>query len=293
MHDILLGSPEGETARTGTVERFEVGGSVFWWLLPGDVPGSLDDAVSLDGHAVVSPCAYVRESISAALEVVATHPWAMELLRTYVTTFALTEQSAEGGSPLITSCSLPDFPLCVFFSQRAFVHIPPRSVASAPSARLAAENLYHEAVHQAVNHTLLSRELLVPGYSSSTSPKIPIYWRKTAGEERNREWELDRVLHAAAVYCHLMHWRLAELSSAELTPEERAMISQASEESVSALRTLCVALTDHIDYFTSEGALFVGRLVEASAQRSSLLEAWLHKRPVDEGAQNQALPAYE
>ena len=176
---------------------------------------------------------------------------------------------------MITSCSLPDFPLCVFLSPRAFVHIPPVSIHPEPAARLAAENLYHEAVHQAVNHHILVGNVMGPDYSSATSPKIPIYWRKTASEGRNRAWELDRVLHAAAVYCHLLQWRWHELTDPALPDEVRATVAAASAESVGALESLCQALVDNIGHFTSQGSLFVGRLVAAAEMRSQVMSALL------------------
>ncbi|WP_031508834.1 hypothetical protein [Streptomyces megasporus] len=272
LHDLLLKQPPKSTVGAGRTEPFTAGGHVFWWLGPRDGAGRLDSAVGLAGHRVVWPDDDVRAGIAAALDLIATRPWAMDLVSTYVTTFALAETERSGTRKgLITSCSLPDFPLCVFFSPRVFVHIPPLSIHPVDSVRMAAENLYHEAVHQAVNYQLLAHDILVPEYDSARSPKIPIYWRQSAGEKRNRAWELDRVLHAASVYCHLLHWRYCELVDPTLDAEERKTVINATTDSIGALKSLCDALSEHIDYFTSEGALLVGRLIEAAETRTEVM----------------------
>ncbi|MGN9793385.1 hypothetical protein ACTMTU_20110 [Streptomyces sp. OZ13] len=275
LHDVLLGRPPGTTPAFGRTERFRAAGRDFWWLTPSDASGDLDEQVGLSGHRIARPDEALRSGIVSALEHIASRPWALELVTTYVTTFALAETRDPGGRRLLTSCSLPDFPLCVFLSPRVFVHIPPVSIHPEPSARLAAENLYHEAVHQAVNHQLLVHGIMTPDYSSDTSPKIPIYWRRTASEDRNRAWEIDRVLHAAAVYCHLLQWRYHELTDPSLTEAERTTVAAASAESVGALDSLCQALAENIVHFTSEGALFVGRLVAAAEIRSQVMSSLL------------------
>jgi hypothetical protein len=125
-----------------------------------------------------------------------------------------------------------------------------------------------------------SRGVLSADYSSSTSPKVPIYWRRSAQDERNRAWELDRVLHATAVYCHLLRWRFVELAHAPITPGDRTTIEEAAGESIAALRALCTALTDHIRYLTAEGGLFVGRLIELSRTRAAEVEKLLQKKSI-------------
>ncbi|WP_328842634.1 hypothetical protein [Streptomyces sp. NBC_00258] len=279
LHEALRGKPTGSMG-AGEIRVFRAGQREFWWLGPAareglDGAADLDSAVDLTGHHIVWPTHDLAQGVSGALDLIATRPWAMSLVATFITTFAMAT-TPDGVRGRITSCSLPDFPLCVFLSDRAFVHIPPLSVSTTGSIRLVAENIYHEAVHQSVNHQLLTRPIFLPGYSSATSPKIPIYWRTSAGNEtRNRAWELDRVLHAAAVYCHLLHWRYAELADPKTDPEHRRFVAEATRESLGALAILCEALTEHIGHFTAEGALMVGRLVEASRQRSALLDATL------------------
>jgi hypothetical protein len=276
LHDALLGRETGATMATARLKQFRAAGRDFWWLSGDDSSDALSAQVDLPGHRLVLPDSETERSVISAIEHIASRPWAMELVGTFISTFAFTEPAdVRDSRRLITSCSLPDFPLCVFFSERALVHIPPLTISSQPSVRLLAENLYHESVHQAVNYQLLSSRVLVPSYSSETSPKIPIYWREEAGEQRNRAWELDRVLHAAAVYCHLLAWRYHELRDPDLPAEDRAVIAAASVDAVGATRALCDALTTHISYFTSAGALLVGRLVEAGQTRSAVLSALL------------------
>lgn len=239
---------------------------------------ALDAAVAL-GHHIEWPTGQVESGIVRALEAIAAREWAMSLVGSFVATFALAVRPEPDQTGPITSCSLPDFPLCVFFSPRAFVHIPPLGIYPEWSWRLAAENIYHEAVHQSVNHQLLTRPVLVPEYSSVTSPKIPIYWRSGPGNaERNREWELDRVLHAAAVYCQLMRWRYAELTDPTADEAYAAFLAEVAGESIGALGTLCAALAEHISHFTPEGAMMVGRIIEASELRSAVLTMVIESR---------------
>jgi hypothetical protein len=269
LHDVLHGRADSATADSAITERFFVAEREFHWLLPA-TSSALWEKVALTGHRLVLPDAVQRQSIIGGLEHLATRPWAFDLVAKYVTTIAFVE--SEPGTPVITSCSLPDFPLCVFISERVARHIPPSTVTPTPHARLAAENLYHESVHQAVNHLLLSRQLFRPGYSSATSPKVPIYWRQTDSQTRNRAWELDRVLHATAVYCHLLQWRAVELCDTALHGPSREAVAEAAAEAVGAVRSLAGALMEHTDQFTGEGAVFIGRLVEASTMRADLLD---------------------
>ncbi|MET9231606.1 hypothetical protein [Lentzea sp. NPDC003310] len=278
LHDVLLRRPDATSVADAITEPFTVAGREFHWLLPATA-SRLWDEVGLTGHRLVLPGDDQRATIVAALEFLASRPWAFDLVAKYVTTLAFVESDSD--ADLITSCSLPDFPLCIFFSARAARHVPPVTVTDFPSARLMAENIYHESVHQSVNHLLLTRKVFKPGYSSTTSPKVPIYWRQTASRTRNRAWELDRVLHAAAVYSQLLQWRTAELRADDISEREGEAVRQASKDAVGAVRSLAAALTEHCEHFTSSGALFVGRLVESATLRAELLEHLLRRAALD------------
>jgi hypothetical protein len=126
-------------------------------------------------------------------------------------------------------------------------------VGAKPSARFLAENFYHEAVHQLVNAHLLFGRLVPEDFSSETSPKIPISWRATASP-RNREWEIDRVLHAAVVYESMIGYRAAQLTDPTIHPWERAAFEEANAIAVPNLSFLATSLRQHTGALTDEGA---------------------------------------
>lgn len=204
--------------------------------------------------------------IRDALTIIASRTDCMALVRKAITTFAVLEwvPSDSSDEPQLTSCSLPDVPLCAFLTERASRHIPPLTLAEAPSPRHTAENIYHEAVHQMVNVKLLTEGLLPEDYDAQTGPRVPIYWRADS-IERNRQWELDRVLHAAAVYVHLLDWRARELADcATLSESESTAIRSSGETAIESVRHLLRALHEQIDAFTPRGGLFIGKLAEAA-----------------------------
>lgn len=255
-------------------ESFIAAGHRFHWLLP-ETSGRAWDAIGLTGHALTSPSPAIRDGISEAIELIAGRSWAMDLVGRYLVSIAVVESVDESQYGMVTSCSLPDFPLATFISSRAFVHIPPLSVG-AWSTRHCAENLFHESVHQAVNHLLLTKPIFIDDYDSAISPRVEISWRATAQEERNRAWEIDRVLHAACVYSHLLRWRAAELTSSALSEEETHLITEACAMTVPALQELSAGLLEHIGWFTPTGGVFVGRLVQTIASQIDALDDAVH-----------------
>lgn len=237
-----------------------VGGATFHVLV------DLDDVswhdIALNGHRLMADRApELLDDIEASLRLLSTRPPAWQLVQRFIVTLVpvQADETLFEAPRLLTSCSLPEYPLAVFLSPLARRHIPPLSLAKQPSVRLLAENLFHESVHQVVNYEILTGGLLPEEYDSSTSPKIPIFWRQEdAG--RNKAWELDRVLHAAAVYSQLLWWRESELRSGELTHEEQITILEATVAGLQSAEYLVNALTDHVDLLSPRGALFVGRL---------------------------------
>lgn len=228
--------------------------------------------IGLRGHRLAAEPTAAIDVLRKALELIAGRPNAIDLVHRFVTTFVWVEGLPDRGSePALTSCSLPDLPLAAFISNTALRHIPPTTVADVPSVRYLAENVYHEAVHQYVNYRILTEGLFVDHYDSRSSPKIPIAWRSRS-VARNRAWELDRVLHAATVYAQLLDWRWHELATGTLTEDERTSISAAARDAVEASRFLAEALTQHVEWFTPHGALFVGRLVQSVEQRARLVD---------------------
>ena len=270
LHDSMLGRATDDVFEKIATESFTVGELEFNWLLSSTAPDGWKE-VGLSGHRLITPSQELRTRVQASILHLARREYALGLVGKYITTFALVECLDLSKMNRITSCSLPDYPLCVFFSERIFEHIPPSSVGR-PSIRLGAENIFHEAVHQSVNHLILTEGIFHQDYDAATSPRVPIFWRKDAREDRNKEWEIDRVLHAAAVYSHLLQWRYYELLDESLTADERNIITTAAVESIDAVRSLSSGLVKHIEFFTPKGALFVGRLVESIGARSVVLE---------------------
>ncbi|RAG80678.1 hypothetical protein DN069_36905 [Streptacidiphilus pinicola] len=294
IHDHLL-RRERPTSREGAESHpFEVAGERFWWVTPvGDE--RLSEEVALQGHRVVTPHALMRRAVVDALGVLAEAPWAFAMVRTYITSFAQVELvRPEAGQRPVTSCSLPDIPLCVFFSRSALRHVPPLSVSTHDSVHLLAENLYHEAVHQYVNHQIITDAVLLDSYDSRTSPMVDIAWRRKP-DGSPQQWQVDRVYHAAMVYGHLTAWRLRALRQVELDEPTRRTVRQAAHDSLAALTDLLGALQRHIDVFSTTGALRVGELIGAAQIFNEALAITLHAedrsgpdaapgRPVESGA---------
>ncbi|MEV8213184.1 HEXXH motif-containing putative peptide modification protein [Leifsonia sp. NPDC077715] len=272
IHNRLIGR-ERFSSDEFAVSPLVVNGHEFYWLNP-PAPDTCAK-VGLRGHRIVGDTSGRLETLRAALEIIGMRAQALELVRTFITTFGWVEPADDGSSePLLTSCSLPDLPLMAFVSDMADRHIPPLTVAAEGSPRLLAENIYHESVHQLVNFRILSEDLFRPDYDSRRSPLVPIAWRRTS-IKRNQDWPLDRVLHAASVYSQLLDWRLHELRSDILTGTERAAIEKAAVDSLESATFLSAALCENIDWFTPAGALFVGRLAQSAEQRVRMLSDML------------------
>ncbi|GIH98191.1 hypothetical protein [Planobispora takensis] len=260
IHDLMLGRDDRRTRAGAEAHPFDVAGERFWWIHPsGD--GDLNREVGLEGHRVTSPDEPIRRRVHEALTALSGVPWAFAMVRTYITSFALIEldEHAAGQRP-ITSCSLPDIPLCMFFSRVALKHIPPLSVSLEESVLLLAENIYHESVHQHVNHQIITEGVFTGDYDSRTSPLVDISWRKKS-DGSPQQWQLDRVFHAAMVYGHLIAWRLRILRHGGTDDLTRRTIHQASVDSLTVVSELSAALQAHASAFSSTGAMRVGELI--------------------------------
>lgn len=238
-------------------------------LTNNELPEDAWRSVGLDHHIPLTMDEATRGRLIAALGLVAANPKSAGLFGNFVRSIIFV--GVEPGGRLITSCSVPDMPFAVFISERAFRHIPPTSVSERSSAYLGAENLYHEAVHQAVSFALINLGLLPPEYRSETSPRVPIFWREEDVEERNTAWELDRVLHAATVYAHLVPWRNDLIKSGDLSIDDDGLTRAALRDAIPALSALLDALDEHREHFSQAGRLFIDEL--ASSTRPALAEA--------------------
>ena len=186
-------------------------------------------------------------------------------------TFQIHQEDFKGQDSQITSSSFPVLPLCVFISDKALHHIPPNSISQEPSYRFLAENLYHEAVHQAVNMNLLIHEIFIEDYDSAKSPKVEIPWRYNQ-VKRNQYWELDRTFHATVVYSQVIQYRLAQLNDLNLIPFEREAFEEATKAGIEAATYLSQSLLNNKQYFTEKGAELIEDLaleIEKVSQRVS------------------------
>ncbi|MGE0762963.1 MAG: hypothetical protein AB7N80_06770 [Bdellovibrionales bacterium] len=159
-----------------------------------------------------------------------------------------------GEDERITSASFPNWPGCVFISNKALVHIPPNTLFSAPSTWALAENLYHEAIHQEINQSILRGEILSDDFDARTAPKVHITWRKHQ-ENRNQFWELDRCYHAAGVYAGLLNWRRQLLATAGAEDLDLERVTHAAQEGQKSFEFLIERLSqsENARYFTATG----------------------------------------
>lgn len=212
LHLKLLGKDKNidDIERFSEGDKFIVNDSEFWWVYPKG-NSFFNEEVALENHSLIEPDDYIRESTIEALKIISKFDWAFSVVKNYSPAFGFLKLNETRARP-ITSCSVPDFPTVSFFSSVALRHIPPLSVNEFDSVYILAENIFHESVHQYVNHQILTQGILSESYSSDQSPMIDIPWRKNK-DGSVQQWQVDRVLHAAVVYTNLLNWRLEMLQS--------------------------------------------------------------------------------
>lgn len=264
LHSVLTGSDRfGPDAFQ--MSSFRAAGHVFHWVdAIGD--GSAWERINLEGHMLAAPDPSLRDFVQRALIELSAEPRTLDFVRRFVTTFIPVEGcDQDRPERQLTSCSLPDFPLAVFFSTHAGRHIPPVTVAAASSPLLLAENVFHEAVHQYVNVQILTGGLLPSDYDSRTAPRMSIPWRSSPG--RDVQWEVDRALHAATVYVQLLRWRLDRIVAPQTNAGDRRVLTEAAADAVESCSYLTRALSERVEVFAPRGALFVGRLTRAAEEQ--------------------------
>jgi hypothetical protein len=164
----------------------------------------------------------------------------------------------------LTSITVPSFPLSSFFSRNALRHLAPSALTEKDSVAVLAENLLHESVHQRVNLTIIERSVMMDGFSSATSSKIEIPWRKTAAEERNRAWELDRCLHAFAVYVGVFPFRMAIAKHPQMDKDTKHAFVTSISQAEKSMRFLGSALMERRDQFGPDGQSLIEELQAAN-----------------------------
>lgn len=153
----------------------------------------------------------------------------------------------------VTSCTFPSMPFSIFLSEKALFHIPPKNIFSNNSLVLLAENIYHEAVHCAINYQILYDDIFVEEYDNKTSEKINIPWRQNQIEERNKNWEIDRVYHATIVYKNVIDFRKNILFSNFIDEKEKEFISDTIYSAIESYNFLLKELNSKSKYFTKNG----------------------------------------
>ena len=168
---------------------------------------SILNLLPIQSHQIITPERDFIENINQALDLLDTVP-----------TWTVLSKFLEGVCVLqikpnhrhkdieITSLSVPVFPFVSFISRKAVYHTPPLNIRP-PAPLYVAENLLHEATHQALNLNLIEKDIFMKNYTSQTSPLVEIPWRKNQSVKRNKKWQIDRVLHACVVYVMVASFR--------------------------------------------------------------------------------------
>ncbi|WP_391205461.1 hypothetical protein [Psychrobacillus sp. L4] len=225
------------------------------YLMLTQLPDEVWDNLPIKSHELISPTEEQENELSLALNHLSeNYPVGYELFSKFARTIAWVRLKDEfkGKDSQITSSSFPILPLCIFVSDKAQHHIPPNSVSKESSYRFLAENLYHEAVHQAVNMNLLMFDIFVDNYNSQDSPKIEIPWRYNQ-VKRNQYWELDRTFHATVVYSQMIRYRLNQINDTKLKVFERVAFEGSIISGLEAASYLSKSLLNCEQYFTEKG----------------------------------------
>lgn len=234
--------------------KLKVGSSEFIWV-HGDLPAAIQESLPITSHRIAGFSKSRFEFLKAAYEHLRiNHPGAFDLVANFspVITWAELKPEFLGKDSLITSSSFPALPLVSWISDKALRHIPPNNISDQPEVHILAENIFHEAIHQRVNLTLLTREIFVDDFEASTAPKLPIAWRSNQSS-RQQNWELDRVLHAIFVYSGLVEYRGTERSRGDHAAIQAGFLDRALSSGRDALNYLIRGLFSHGEWFTSEG----------------------------------------
>ncbi|OUB98421.1 hypothetical protein BK784_16875 [Bacillus thuringiensis serovar medellin] len=176
------------------------------------------------------------------------------------------KEEYKGRDSQITSSSFPSMPFGIFLSNKAEFHIPPNNIAENISFRYLAENIFHEAIHQAVNMNILLNDILVNDYNSKNSPKIEIPWRHSQAK-RNQYWEIDRTYHATVVYSQLIKYRFTQLNDNSISKKEKEFFKEACYNGVEAALYLSDCLLKQKEFFTELGVNLIQELYDDIRQQ--------------------------
>ena len=172
------------------------------------IPDYIWKLLPIQSHEIKKPDKHFITDFNKAIDLLEDHFAEWHILKKYLGGICLLSLNPEfkNKDVEITSVSLPIFPFISFVSKKSFFHIPPKIIKN-PSILYLSENLLHESVHQSVNLYLIEKEVLGKKYNSKHSPLISIPWRKNQSIARNKEWKIDRALHAVCVYSVVASFR--------------------------------------------------------------------------------------
>lgn len=196
-----------------------------------------------------------------------------EIIRSNIKVFVNVEikhNHAQNESTL-TSCTLPSLPYFIFISQKALFHIPPNSISSFENHMILSENIFHEALHQIVNLSILFDTVLPENYDSKYSKKITIPWRQQQKENRNKDWEIDRVFHATVVYANLISFRKSLLNALDDTEKDiYFFFNESMCEAEKSFEYLLSALKSNINLFGLKGKLVINAMDQYYEEKKSI-----------------------
>ncbi|WP_300074377.1 hypothetical protein [uncultured Ruegeria sp.] len=224
-------------------------------LLTAPMPRALLDSLGLHDHESAGANEDLAQALRDALKLLQDiEPHFFQAVIDGIDTLIPVQlrEGAKARAPL-TSITIPCFPMTSFFSTNALRHLAPGALTEQDDIAVLAENLLHESIHQRVNLTIIEKRVLRPDFSSENSPKIPIPWRQTATEARNREWELDRCLHAFAVYVGVYPFRKAVAERRNVASSTRQTFLQSLDQAKKSMRFLGQALTERRHLFDQDG----------------------------------------
>ncbi len=232
------------------------------------IPQDLWDLLPIKSHEIVVPDNEVVEClVKSLMHLQETFESGFIIVKEFVKYIVWTRLKAKNVmlDTQITSSSFPKMPFVIFVSDKANYHIPPNNISKEKSFRILAENIYHEAVHQAVNMNILLNDIFIEEFTSATSEKIEIPWRNLS-VKRNQFWEVDRAYHATVVYYQLLKYRFTQLQDNNISEQERAFFHSAIQSGLESALFLSKALLDKRKYFTEVGECKINELFNAINQ---------------------------
>ncbi|HUG23635.1 hypothetical protein [Piscinibacter sp.] len=222
-------------------------------ILLSGFPQAMFERLPLHDHAPCAPDADTVANTKRALSWLQSHSVdGLALVSRYVRLLVIVDRAPHVGAQFfgtLTSCSLPALPYCSFVSKKALFHLPPREIAPRPHQAWFAENIFHEALHNALTVDILAGRVFRSGFRVADSPPVSIPWRSDDPAARNRAWPVDRVLHALVVYAGIYGLRTEMLGSG-LEETERHFLLKTLSSARSAMQHLAAALRSAPDCFT-------------------------------------------